>query len=158
MRHGESSWAGNETTSLAEVAVLCTLNWERDFPCMWHQTHTRTCTCMVEAVSVAREATNGPGESSSDSVSTQECAKLHLRASIFPKIFWGGGMPPDPPTERRLRAKPLCGRLASPTKRTTLKDFLDPTLIYANKSSHLQQFNSWNLWMGLTYHQPLQNV
>jgi len=41
----------------------------------------------VEAVSVAREATNG--ESSSDSVSTQECAKLHLRASIFPKIFWG---------------------------------------------------------------------
>jgi len=42
---------------------------------------------MVEAVSVAREATNG--EFSSDSVSTQECAKLHLRASIFPKIFWG---------------------------------------------------------------------
>jgi len=40
VRHGESSWAGNETTSLAEVAVLCTLNWERDFS--WHQTHVCT--------------------------------------------------------------------------------------------------------------------
>jgi len=54
---------------------------------MRHQTHTCTTQTMVEAVSVAREATNG--ESSSDSVSTQECTKLHLRASIFPKIFWG---------------------------------------------------------------------
>ena len=92
---------------------------------MWHQTHTCTLQTMVEEVSVAREATNG--ESSSDSVSTQECAKLHLRASIFPKIFWGG-MPPDTPREPRLRAKLLHGRLASLTKRTTLKDFLDPPL------------------------------
>jgi len=78
---------------------------------------------MVEAVSVAREATNG--ESSGDSVSTQEYTKLHLRASIFQKIFWGA-MPPDPPTERRICAKPLRG---TPTKRTTLKDFLDPPLL-----------------------------
>ena len=56
---------------------------------MWHQTHTSTIQIMVEALSVAREGTNG--ESSSDSVSTQECAKLHLRASIFPKIS-GGSM------------------------------------------------------------------
>ena len=79
---------------------------------------------MVEAVSVAREGTNG--ESSSDSVSTQECAKLHLRASIFQKKFLGGACPPR---ERRLRGKPLRGRWASPTKGTTLKDFLDPPLI-----------------------------
>ena len=26
-----------------------------------------------------------------------ECTKTHLRASVFPKIFWGG-MPPDPPS------------------------------------------------------------
>jgi len=52
---------------------------------MWNQTHTCTIQTMVEAVSVAREATNG--ESSSNSVSTQECAKLHLGASIFPKIL-----------------------------------------------------------------------
>jgi len=32
------------------------------------------------------------------------------------------------PREHHLRAKLLCGRLASPTKRTTLKDFLDPPL------------------------------
>ena len=113
---------GLGTRLLAEVAVLCTLNWEQDFPCMWHQTHTCTIQTMVEAVSVAREATNG--ESSSDSASTQECAKLHLRASIFPKIFLGG-MPPDPPSECCLNSKPLGARCASPTKRTTLKDFLD---------------------------------
>ena len=45
------------------------------------------------SVRYLREATNG--ESRSDSVSTPECTKLHLRASIFPKILWGG-MPPDP--------------------------------------------------------------
>ena len=116
MRHGESSWAGNETTSLAEVAVLCTLNWERDFP--WHQTLVCTIQTMVEAVSVASDATNG--ESSSTSVSSQECAKLHLRASIFPEIFWGC-IPPDPPREHRFG-----GRWALPTKRTTLKDFSGP--------------------------------
>ena len=30
-------------------------------------------------------------------------AKIRLRAAIFAKIFWGG-MPPDPPSEGRLRA------------------------------------------------------
>ena len=95
---------------------------------MWHQTHTSTIKTMVEAVSVAREGTNG--ESSSDSVSTQECAKLHLRASIFPKIFWGEHAPLAP-RERRLRGKPLHGRWALPTKRTTLKDFRDPPLLRA---------------------------
>jgi len=119
---GESSWAGNETTSLADVAVLCTLNyWERDFPCMWHQTHTCTIQTTVEAVSVPKETTNG--ESSSDSVSTQECAKSHLRESIISKKFRGGGHAPNPPRERCFR-----GRWDSPTKRTTLKDFLDPPL------------------------------
>ena len=72
---------------------------------------------MVEAVSVAREATNG--ESSGDSVSTQEYTKLHLRASIFQKIFWGG-MPPDPLGSTNFTAGGLL-----PTKRTILKDFLD---------------------------------
>jgi len=31
--------------------------------------------------------------------------------------FSGGGHPPDPPRERRLRGKPLHGRWASPTKK-----------------------------------------
>ena len=84
--------SGKCARACVKVAVLCTLNnWERDFPCMWHQTHTSTIQTMMEAVSVAREGTNG--ESSSDSVSTQECAKLHLRASIFPKILWGEHAP-----------------------------------------------------------------
>ena len=60
---------------------------------MWRQTRTCTIQTVVEAVSVAREATNG--ESTSDSFSTQECAKLHLRASIFPK-FSVGACPQTP--------------------------------------------------------------
>ena len=88
MRHtfflGRAVGLGTRLLAWLRLAVLCTLNWERDFPCMWHKTYTCTIQTMVEAGSVA---TNG--ESSSDSVSTQECTKLHLRASIFPKIIWG---------------------------------------------------------------------
>ena len=47
----------------------------------------------------------------------------------------GGGKPPDPPSERRLRGKPLRARCASPTKRTTLKHFLDPPLFTASGDS-----------------------
>ena len=47
--------------------------------------------CNIESQSSLRD-----GESCSDSVSTQECAKLHLRASIFPKIFLGGHAPRPP--------------------------------------------------------------
>ena len=98
---------------------------------MWHQTHTSTIQTMVEAVSVAREGTNG--ESSSDSVSTQECTKLHLRAStIFPKIFWGEHAPLGSATYAASRF--AAG--GSPTKRTTLKDFLDPPLILDLYQAH----------------------
>jgi len=43
---------------------------------------------------------------------------------------FSGGMPPDPPKELRLRGKPprISRQVGFATKRTTLKDFLDPPL------------------------------
>ena len=79
---------------MAEVAVFCTLNWERDFPCMWHQTHTCTIQTMVEGVSVARKATNG--ESSSNSVSTQELCQIAPQSIYISINFLGGACPQTP--------------------------------------------------------------
>ena len=50
------------------------------------------------------------------------------------KTFLGGGARPQTPLESAacVRGKLLHGKWASPTKRTTLKDFLDPPLPLAD--------------------------
>ncbi len=117
------------------AASLAAAQLQRDFPRSYRVASRgylscRTCTCTYtnhggSSLGYLREATNG--ESSSNSVCTPECAKLHLRASIFPKCFWGG-MPPDPPRE----AANAAGRFTSGglrTPRTSLFEILDPPLL-----------------------------
>ena len=89
---------------------------------MWQSdTYVYTIQTVVEAVSVAREATNG--ESSSDTVSTQECAKLHLRASIFPNIIFWGACPQTPLGSAAYAASRFAaGGLRQPKELYTLED------------------------------------